>query len=296
MKKSYFFVLVAATAIGGLAFTKMSKSNIALGKYVYNNSHKNSAGPPSGRSGAPGESNCTECHSGSVQDGTGINQLVLLDANSTPVTEYTPGATYTVAISTETAAKRGFQVSPRILSNNTKAGNSVGITGSSSLQSANNQHYINHNATSNTASAGWAFTWTAPSTDVGDVCFYLVTNKTNSNSASSGDVIRTSQHTFSAAASTADVKEATKGSAFSVAFNAVSNTLKLDFNAKESNGFYINLVDMSGKSVLYKKLNDVKIGDNSQNVILPEDLNAGIYVVNFFENNNSSSKKIYIAK
>lgn len=295
MKKNYFFIMLAATTIGGLAFTNMTKE-FKISKYAASNSHKNASGGPSGKSGAPGETTCTDCHSGAVQDGTGINQVAMLDANQNMVTEYTPGQTYTIAIATEAATKRGFQMSPRILSNNAQAGTSTGMQFVSTVQSANNQQYINHNSTSNTSSSGWLFTWTAPATDVGDVRFYLATNITNNQGNTGGDVIRTSQHTFSAAASSASISEQTKTINLAVGFVKQNNALELNYSSLQAGSGYLNLVDMSGKSVHSTKINTVNVGENHETVFLPSDLKEGIYIVNFFVNNNSVSKKIMITK
>ncbi|MFN5415828.1 MAG: choice-of-anchor V domain-containing protein [Flavobacteriia bacterium] len=295
MKKNYLFIMLAATTLGGLAFTNMSKE-LKISKYAVSNSHKNSNGGPAGKSGAPGESTCTDCHSGSVQDGAGINQLGLFDANQNAVTEYTPGETYTVGITTEAASKRGFQVTPRILSSNAQAGTSTGISFVSSVQSQGNQQYINHNSTSNTSASGWLFTWTAPATDVGDVRFYLATNITNNQGNTGGDVIRTSQHTFSAAASSASISEQTKTLNLAVGFVKQNNALELNYSSLQAGSGFLNLVDMSGKSVHTTKINTVNVGENHETVFLPSDLKEGIYIVNFFVNNNSVSKKIMISK
>ncbi|MFM6964090.1 MAG: hypothetical protein ACKOWM_00790, partial [Sphingomonadales bacterium] len=37
----------------------------------------NSGGPSGGQAGAPGEQNCTSCHSGATQNGTTENQLII---------------------------------------------------------------------------------------------------------------------------------------------------------------------------------------------------------------------------
>lgn len=298
MKKNYILMLVTASAIGGLAFTKMTK-NISISENAYKNSHlRNSSGGQAGNSGAPGETNCTSCHSGTVQSGTGFNNIILIDQGTQqPVTNYTPGTTYSVAVTLATpAAKNGFQVSPRIVSNNAQAGTSVGVPTVSSVSSSGGKQYINHNSQSNTSQSGWIFTWTAPATNVGDVRFYMSSNVTNSNNSSNGDVIRTSQHTFSPVAGVGVSSIKADEAIFAVGFNQAKNSLKLDFNVKENASFFLNLVDLNGKSVMSKKLTDVKIGDNSQEISLPQELNAGIYVVHFFENNNSYSKKVYIGK
>jgi hypothetical protein len=296
MKKNYFFLLLTASTIGGLAFTKISNTE-EISKFSKNNSHlKNGSGAPTGKSGAPGESNCTDCHSGSVQSGDGINELFLMNSNFQPVTEYVPGETYQVALSTATATKRGFQVSPRIVSSNAKAGTSVGIIGSSNVLSANSQDYITHTSLSNAAASGWAFTWTAPATDVGDVTFYYAANITNANGASSGDVIRTSQHTFSATQEVNSIEENKKNLELSVGFVKDNSSLLLNYSTLQAGSAFVNIIDMSGKSVFTKRFDNVKIGSNEEQIFLSKDLKEGVYVVNFFVNNNSISKKIMISK
>jgi hypothetical protein len=292
MNKNYYFIMLTLTTIASLAFTKIS-NKVEISKFSYKNSHIRSTGAPAGKSGAPGESNCTDCHSGTVQDGAGINELALINLSQEIVTEYTPGETYTVAITTEAAAKRGFQVSPRILSDNTKAGTSVGITGSSALITENNLEYITHTSFSNTSSSGWLFTWTAPATDVGDIRFYYAANISNNNNTSSGDLIRTSQHTFSAE-STSSIYKKQKDLNFSVGYLKESSSLVLNYSTLNAGSAFVNIIDMSGKSVFTKRLDDVKIGSNEALILLPKNLQDGVYVVNFFVNNNSTSKKIMI--
>ena len=62
----------------------------------------NSSGAGAGKTGAPGESNCTACHSGSTQDGANENLLTVLDGGN-PVFEYLPGQTYDQAAVSGTA-------------------------------------------------------------------------------------------------------------------------------------------------------------------------------------------------
>lgn len=295
MKKQYFFILLTTTTIASLAFTKMSK-NIEITKRK--NSHlKFSAGVPAGKTGAPGEANCTECHGGTVQDGTGLNILTLLDETQEAVIEYTPGESYTVGIDMPPAAKRGFQVSPRIASDDSKAGNSVGIPSISTVTSESGKQYISHNAASNTSQSGWAFSWTAPSTDVGDVIFYLATNQTdNSGTVEVGDIIRTSQHTFAAQSQSASLKEKNPKVSLEVGFSKQNNSLFLNFSSLQSGTAFVNLVDMTGKSVFTSKITNAKIGSNQETILLPGGLKEGVYVVNLFVNNNSVSKRIMISK
>lgn len=296
MKHQYFFIFLSASVIGGLAFTKMTE-NTEIAKFAYEKSHINENGAPAGKTGAPGEGSCTECHAGTVQSGTGFNNVILVDASTAEVvTEYTPGSTYNVLVTmSSSATKKGFEVSPRISSdNNTMAGTMTAVSGSTQIKvGAASKRFATHINTSTGAQSGWAFTWVAPATDVGDVIFYLATNVTNNNDNSGGDVIRTSQHTF-AAVDNAGIKEAPKAP-FSAVFNANKNTIAMQIDAKAGAVYSLNVVDLTGKSVFYKRLGNME-GQLKEEIFLPESIKEGMYVLHFFEGNNSFSQKIYIAK
>jgi hypothetical protein len=112
MKKNYTLLLLLASTIGSLAFVNSKASSIE--KSYLSRTHKlSAAGSLAGRTGAPGEANCTQCHSGTVQSGTGVNTVTIANG-MTPITNYTPGVTYNVAVSFATAStKNGFQIVAR---------------------------------------------------------------------------------------------------------------------------------------------------------------------------------------
>ena len=88
MKKHYILPISAFIFAGFLSFQK--SGNFKIEKYLSKNGHLNASGSPIGRTGAPGEQNCTGCHSGSTQSGATENTLVLIN-NFTTVTAYLPG-------------------------------------------------------------------------------------------------------------------------------------------------------------------------------------------------------------
>ncbi|MFM7667690.1 MAG: choice-of-anchor V domain-containing protein, partial [Bacteroidota bacterium] len=92
----------------------------------------NSGGAAAGRTGAPGEQNCTACHAGTAQDGANENVLTLLDG-STPVTTYSPGQQYTVALQmTSDPVKKGFQATA-LTSTTAMAGTFTGQSGNTNI-------------------------------------------------------------------------------------------------------------------------------------------------------------------
>ena len=155
---------------------------LAISTVTYTN--QNSPGP--GLTGAPGDGNCTSCHSGSpITTGTAHDGITL---TGLPVGGYAPGATYTLTYSGGSAAtsKNGFQLLP-LSSTNAMAGSFTAGTGQIAMVSGS-KTYIGHTV-SGTSSTSWSFSWTAPNPAVGTVTFYTTLNATNSSNGTTGDVV-----------------------------------------------------------------------------------------------------------
>ena len=251
----------------------------------------NSGGAGTGNTGAPGEQNCTACHSGTAQDGANENVLTLLDG-STPVTTYTPGQQYTVAlVMSSNPAKRGFQATA-LTSANAMAGNFTGQAGNTSVNGTTKK-YANHTSTSNTSTTlSWNWTWTAPASGTGDVTFYVATNKTNNNGTTSGDAIYLSQHLFSEESS-ASIEENSSESV-KVYFDASSNTIHADFDALSESNTALKLIDLSGKVAFNTALGASEIGKNTKVIQLNKTLKSGTYIVTLEIGRKVYSKKIII--
>jgi len=283
------------TAISFLAFQRSGVDSVE--RYLEKNGHTEfSAGSPTGKTGAPGESTCTDCHSGTTQAGTSLNNLLVLDG-ATPMSNYAPGGSYNVTLALNSGdVMEGFQAT--VLDNTTSsmAGSFPGTGGfGTSISSASGRDYANHTATSNTeGNLLWSWTWDAPATDVGPVKFYVATNVANGNGATSGDVIYLSEHLLGSSVGLND--EVLDVSDFTAGYAANSNHVRVNFNSLAVDNMFFNLVDLSGKSVFASNLGESKIGNNETSVSLPSDVKSGIYIVNFFVGNKAMSSKIMIQK
>lgn len=288
MKKSYIFPIFIAS-IAGLSL--QNATSTSLTKY-HSKEIRNGGGAAPGRTGAPNESNCTACHTGNVLDGSSENVLVVTDGTN-PVTEYIPGATYTVSLAmSSNPAKKGFQATALdandLMAGSFTAGINTSINGSA-------KKYANHNSTSNTSATPlWTWTWTAPSTDVGDVTFYVATNKANNNGGDSGDQIYLSQYTVAAQGGAGIKEQASPLSAMKVSYDATNRTVILSFSSLFSGEMTMNFVDINGRSVLKNEIGSALVGKNTHKVQLPSDLKAGMYVVHLLVNNNTTSAKVQI--
>lgn len=154
----------------------------------------NSSGPPAGYTGAPGELNCTSCHSGSpINPG---NATRTLEFNGTPgMTSYVPNQTYTVVytVSNPLTSVFGFQLIAK-----TNTGIAGTLIATDPVQTQLSSGYLQHTFAGSQASpAGtksWSFSWTAPPMGSGLVTFYVATNVANGNGSDSGDEIYVSAY------------------------------------------------------------------------------------------------------
>jgi hypothetical protein len=285
MKKNHVFLGLLAGSIGLLSFNSIKQNN------TVNNYHLNAAGSPGGKTGAPGDQTCTQCHSGTVQSGTGFQTVVLTNDMGQMVTNYIPGESYTVTVGMLTLnAKNGFEI-VALTPTNVQAG-SVSVINATTTKTVTfgGKTRITQKSTG-TSLNNWSFEWTAPTTNVGDVTFYLATNVSNSNNNDSGDAIRTSQHVIG---SSAGIQENTAKVAINLGYAKTSNSLTIDLTSKLNGEAAINLVDLSGKSVQFEQLGNVATGNNVLQVKLNNQLPKGVYIAHINVNNNFVSKKIYI--
>ena len=294
MKKNYILVIAVISSIGFLAMQKSGLESVE--KFLAKNGHtKNSAGAPAGKTGAPGEVNCTQCHVGTALDGSVLNQLNVLDG-ATPVVNYVPGQTYNVSLNlTSGDVKEGFQATV-LDGSNVMAGDFPGTGGvGTNVISGSGRDYATHtSSTNNEGNVFWAWTWNAPAVDMGTVTFYVATNIADGSGDFTGDMIYLSTHVFGSAAGL--IEETADNANFTAGYAASNNKVIINFNSLSVGDMFFNLVDLNGKSVFTYKMGESSIGENSEAVVLPGEIKAGIYVVNFFVGNKAMSSKIMIQK
>jgi hypothetical protein len=286
MKKVILPSIFIASSLAIYALRSHSNSNdqFALAPHQ-------SGGAAAGRTGAPGEQNCTACHAGTAQDGANENLFTLLDG-STPVSTYVPGQQYTVSLSMNSnPTKRGFQATA-LTSANAMAGTFTGQAGNTNINGTTKK-YANHTSSSNTSSTpSWTWTWTAPSTGSGNVTFYVATNKTNNNGNDNGDMIYLSQHVISEASSSS-LEEINFNHKLVTSWNENLNALNVSFELNKNALVGVNVVAANGKSVYNKPAFKGNVGKNA--IEIPSTgFSSGMYIVNLFIDNKPLSKKVII--
>ena len=132
-----------------------------------------SSGPPNGYHGQ--FSSCTSCHSGgSVSGGSHVSISGLPSS-------YTPGNTYNLILNLNASNARGFGFQMAVKDSSSFSGTLSTSHSGTRIDS----NYFEHTTRVNDNAIN--FSWTAPSSNVGDVTFYLAALATGGYSGSSGD-------------------------------------------------------------------------------------------------------------
>ncbi|HQU85547.1 MAG TPA: FG-GAP-like repeat-containing protein [Pyrinomonadaceae bacterium] len=203
-KRKVFFVkmsvIFAVLAIAAFGFIRYSDD--------FQKVSASAQGPSPSFTNAPGEANCTACHTSfPVNSGTGNVLIAGVPANYLPNKQ----VPITITVNQESAVTFGFQVT---------AVDSLGRTvGTVTLPSGNPQRvqtvqgivnsttrtYVEHTVDGIVPTQfdtnSWTFTWNTPAQRVGKVTFYAAGNGANSDGGPNGDYIyTTSKATLSGSA------------------------------------------------------------------------------------------------
>lgn len=289
MKKNYTLFVALCGGLCSLAFLRDPQQGFERGNF-----HKrlNIDGAPAGRTGAPGESNCTECHGGALQSGANLD-TIFVTQNGTIVNSFVPGQTYDVRVSMgDFAARNGFELTALTSTSHTASGTLAAVTanGNKKITGAGKQ-YITHTLSGN-ASHSWQFTWTAPASGAEGVTFYVATNKTNSSSTDIGDLIRTSNFSLNNSLGLAENSAKMDGKAW---YNAAKNSVAVSLSDATPGKVNISVVNQNGQVILSEGAGSTYAGDNLFEVTLPSGISPGIYLVTVAVDNALMTKKVVVS-
>jgi hypothetical protein len=154
-----------------------------------------------GRTGSPGEVDCTGCHS-SFTVNSGPGSITISSPNLTNW-QYVPGQTYQIDVTVAHAGMPlfGFGFEALRTSNNSNGGTlSISNSAETQLKSVsvggNNRTNVVHKQNGGLSNDvhTFSFNWTAPATNIGNIMFYTAGNAANNQGDTLGDYIyKTSQ-------------------------------------------------------------------------------------------------------
>lgn len=250
--------------------------------YVFS-AAKDPSNPPTGKTGAPGETTCAQssCHNG----GTFVGTVSIAGIPDTVA----PGQNYTITLTQASNATRGgFQITCLNSSNNA-CGTFTAGSGSSKATS-NNRQYIRQ-STPKTLSGGstsWSFTWQAPTTLTGDtnITFYFSSLAANGNGNKTGDNVLLGTH------QTILYQEPAVG----IEPNNVAEEQILLYPSPAKDWLYITMPLAKGLLTLYNMQGEVLLTSEvgTHNRISVAQLPKGMYVAKINAGNKTHTQKIIL--
>ena len=290
MKKSRIFALVFTLVCISFTFKSLNGSKFS----TYIESHYPNGVNIPGYTGAPGEYNCGDCHNCDATQAGRISRFSIKDSLGNLITSYSPNCIYTIEFKDTILGNKGFQCTV-LNDSNLREGDLIVDSNtqiSTLLNSKTKQirQYINH---TNPFATSWTFKWKAPSITLGSVTFYFSTGNYQ-NIYLSNYSIQASKKYLGGGGSLLGIKENSDAFKFITFYSEKENTLFVRFNAPESGNSFVNVVDLSGKTVYNSKLGLVNLGYENHELKLPSQLPSGFYMIQLFVNNYFAIKKIYI--
>jgi hypothetical protein len=258
-----------------------------------------SGGPPNGKTGAPGEGTCVDCHSTNpLNSGDGS---LTIDAP----TGYEPGMTYTITVQLEDMGQKrwGFEFTP--LDQGT-----ITITDATNTQlsSQGGNSYVKHTSTgthndTNDGPVSWTFDWTAPTVDPpGEIMFYVAGNAADGNFSNSNDYIYTASASVSRLTGVDDFPVGTLPNSLALnnypnPFNATAN---IDYQVPADGRVNLSIYDVTGRLVTqlvnqYQAAGPYRTIWNGTDAYGDQAV-SGVYFVRLAVDNNSKVSRLVLLK
>ena len=159
--------------------------------------YANSSNPPNGRTGAPGDDACTSCHTAGESDFTGAVSLTGLPNDILPNTTY--NLTVTTNFSSGSPSRAGFQM--LVLDGaDSNIGTFSNFGVSTETEERNGRQYLEHRPAKsfgNNTDVSWTADWTSPASATNNEIKVYINSIIGDGSGTSGDLMVSTQPTFS---------------------------------------------------------------------------------------------------
>ncbi|MCB9354921.1 MAG: choice-of-anchor V domain-containing protein [Saprospiraceae bacterium] len=247
---------------------------------ILSSSMRDPNNPPTGRTGAPGETTCgaSGCHTGGNYSG----EVTISGVPDTIVA----GQTYTITLThASNAVRAGFELTC-LDASNAKCGTLTNISGTS-LATAGGRQYIRQSSPKNLSngSTSWDFTWQAPASPNGsNATFYFASLAANGNGQRTGDNVLTNTKgvVFQAVVATGTPAEKAPVRVYA---DMAGKVIHIDLSADEKARAFV--YDLKGNLMIRENLSQYNELDVSQ-------LAAGLYVVQVETSKTVSVQKVLL--
>lgn len=280
--------IVGISAISLFSFTKNIES---FGDYNHVDA-KHSGGALVGKTGAPGEPNCTQCHSGFAIPNSSVTTINFSGVNNI----YVPGSTYTMSVDLPTAAspKNGFEIVALRNSDDTNVG-SFTITDATNtqLKIGGGRTYVTHTSTGNGITT-WSFDWEAPTNPEGDITFYVAANQSDNGGSTANDEIHLKELVIQEDVSSAVIEQETIVDIDnSLKIINDNNYIKTNLSVNNASDIFTSVIALNG-NVIYSNNAILVKGNNNLEPIDFNQFSKGIYIINYKIGTQLISRKILI--
>jgi hypothetical protein len=255
-----------------------------------------------GRTGSPGETTCTGCHTGfALNDGTGS---VTISSPDLATWEYMPGDTYIINVTVARTGSPLFGFDLECLTGSTPAQNAgtliVTNTAETHILNATVSTVVRKNMTHKlnaglgTDTKTFSFKWAAPTTNVGNVTFYCAGNATNMNGAKTGDHIYTTTQVVTPAIGAATNEIEMTKSDFNVFPNPTSGNLFVTYSTPLGEHVDFTLMTLEGKVAGPVYTFQGTGSSTTSAIVLPEGFASGVYLLRMQNGDVTSMKKVVV--
>ena len=239
-----------------------------------------------GKTGAPGEGTCVQCHAGTALNSGG--GYVFVESSNMIFGQHALGETYNMSVTVGQTGTSLFGFSVVALDAN---GNSVGTFTAGTDNHTENftvngspRQYVTHNTNGGLSSDEhtFNFTWTAPSEDFGTVTFYATGLAANGNGMNSGDKVYSATMESPVIPSTGI---ASANGDIQILWNQTLNSLMIETGGTD---YDLEVFDLQGKVVLAK----CKYFEKQ---IQMKQLTKGIYLVRVYTAGKIIDRKVLVS-
>lgn len=242
-----------------------------------------SGNPPNGKTGAPGDNTCAQCHGGNTSY-QGTISLSGIPDTIAPATTYS--VTMTLKATSGSPAKGGFQL-VALNSSNQNAGTITTTDSQTGTDFYNNRTYLEHRpakAFTNNEVA-YTFDWMSPeTTEDDDITLYFCGNFANGDSSSNGDKTINSSFSTHLKMNISDTKDPTSTNKINIFPNPSTGLFTIKYDRLNQQNINWTVFDIHGNKVLSGNNSTVNLTNQAR----------GVYFVKFINEGNTITKKITI--
>jgi hypothetical protein len=238
-----------------------------------------------GKTGAPGEGTCVQCHSGTALNTGG--GYVFIESSNMIFGQHALGETYNMTVTVGQTGESLFGFSIVALDAN---GNSVGTFTAGTdnhtenfTVSGSSRQYVTHNANGGSSQDEhtFNFTWTAPAEDFGTITFYATGLAANGNEANSGDKVYSATMESPVMPNTGITIQRDE---IAIHWDPAQSALVIGNHIKT---YHLEVFDVQGKVVL-------NMANCSESIVPMNNLTSGYYVVRITRDGKKTERKIFI--